>query len=119
MRNDFKWEVLEDVFQEYYPDRSFTRPFIISIWKNFSGNFSDNAMANFMMLACENTGTSEGALKYFCGICWRKIKSGDLENWNVQSLAKPIVERRSGIDERRNPFNENKRESGQEERTLH
>ncbi len=78
MRKDFEWVTLEDVFQEYYPDLSFTRSFIISIWKNFSGSFSDNALANFMMIACENTETSEGATKYFCAICWRKIKSGDL-----------------------------------------
>ena len=78
MRKDFEWVTLEDVFQEYYPDLSFTRSFIISIWKNFSGSFSDNALVNFMMIACENTETAERATKYFCGICWRKIKSGDL-----------------------------------------
>ena len=78
MRNDFDWAALERSFQAYYPTLGFTQSFIVSVWKNFSSSFDDGLLCSFMQTACENTETADHAVRYFCAICWRKIKSGDV-----------------------------------------
>jgi hypothetical protein len=79
MRNDFDWAALEAAFQEYYPTMGFTQSFIVSVCKNFSGSFDDGLLCSFMETACENTESADHAVRYFCAICWRKIKSGDID----------------------------------------
>jgi hypothetical protein len=105
MRDDFEWGRLEEAFQEYYPDLRFTNGFVTSLWKSFTSSFTDDVLVNFMVTACENTETSEHALRYFCAICWRRIKSGDVY----------LAERRSEPRDRHVDV----KQAGQAEKVLH
>lgn len=66
---------LNESFQAYYPTLELSVNFNISVINNFYSHFSHSNLAEFMDLACEKTENPDQAIRYFCGICWRKIKA--------------------------------------------
>jgi hypothetical protein len=67
--------LVTSVFEEYYPDMSVTKRFRGSIY-NFIENIGIESTCDAMDYACRK-GTitnAEESLKYFCGICWNRIK---------------------------------------------
>ena len=66
---------IEVVYSSYFPDYCFSDSFKESIRSNFLNKFSVPDLQNIMHSACQKIFRNEGkALKYFCGILWRKIK---------------------------------------------
>ena len=70
---------INSAFMIYYDSLELSDEFKKSIIENFYHHFTKNDMVEFMEIACEKTDNARCALKYFCGICWRKIKGSDLE----------------------------------------
>jgi 5-methylcytosine-specific restriction endonuclease McrA len=67
---------VEEVFQEYYPDRYFTPKFRTSIRK-FVQRMPSHLIIDAMHMACARMSNNIDATKYFCGICWRTIKEAE------------------------------------------
>jgi len=66
---------IESCFTEYFDDRQFSESFRNSVKINFLGNLDIDDLCDYMNLACEAVDKPDGAIKYFCGICWRKINA--------------------------------------------
>lgn len=64
---------VERVFQMAWPERQFTASFRISVGGFIRSLGVDDCIAA-MHKACGKTASSSDATKYFCGICWNKIK---------------------------------------------
>lgn len=67
---------IESVFSQYFSGYSFTDTFIRSV-KSFLEKLPKSEVEDAMMIACERFGDHEQAIKYFCGICWRKVKESE------------------------------------------
>lgn len=67
--------MVEDAFQEYFPDRGFTETFKRSV-ERFLKDLHVSEVVDSMHSACVKFDRSDQAVKYFCGICWNKIKGG-------------------------------------------
>jgi CRISPR/Cas system Type II protein with McrA/HNH and RuvC-like nuclease domain len=68
--------LVEDAFQDHYPTRGFTDTFRESI-RNFLQSLPSPIVVGAMERACTKTKDATSATKYFCGICWKKIKESD------------------------------------------
>ena len=65
---------IEDVVREQF-DASFNAAFRESIRSNFLPRFDASDLRAFMYHACAKTGHPSRAMRYFCGICWKKIRA--------------------------------------------
>lgn len=65
---------IENVFQRYFPDRIFTEKFKSSV-KRFVKELGLIDTIAAMEIAGGRMSKSGDCLDYFCGICWKKIKS--------------------------------------------
>lgn len=66
---------VEMVFQERFEDRSFTDTFINGTLKRFLNSLPLHEVVEAMGIATSKQSDSTACIKYFCGICWNKIKS--------------------------------------------
>lgn len=66
-------EKVNDSFQAAFPDRMFTDTFKVQI-KNFLHQLPEHEVIDAMEIACTRGFDASRALRYFCGVCWRKIK---------------------------------------------
>lgn len=73
-REDADLESVQSTFESYFPDRVLSASFQESIRRNFLASLPVDAIESAMHLACSRIRNSEGALRYFCGICWRMIR---------------------------------------------
>ncbi len=73
MRIDKSISFIETKFQSFFPDMRFTPQFKASV-KNFLNILGETQVADSMEMACSRKQNCVVALKYFCGICWNKIK---------------------------------------------
>lgn len=65
---------LERIFQTQYPNKEFTQAFRVSVKSKFLANLDTFDVSEAMEIAVNRGSESNEALKYFCGICWNKIK---------------------------------------------
>lgn len=70
---------VENVFQLYFENRSFTDGFRNSI-RNFVDALDVHEIQDAMHQACLKINDPQRAIKYFCGICWNKIKNRACRN---------------------------------------
>lgn len=68
-------DYIQGVFQQSYANHQFTPDFRNSV-RNFLSELPLDIVEYSMTRACIRTPTAEDAVKYFCGICWNKIKGG-------------------------------------------
>lgn len=66
--------IVNKTFQKYFPEETLLPRFIDSSLKQFINELGFPVVNESMNKACSKFPTSEKAAKYFCGICWRKIK---------------------------------------------
>jgi len=66
---------IENIFKINYPNNSFTDRFRLSV-KNFLNKLSIVEIKDAMSQSCSKIfyGDPEWCIKYFCAICWRKIR---------------------------------------------
>ena len=68
---------VEKVFQAFYEGKEFTNAFRVSV-KTFIKRLSLFDVKESMEKGCSKIRTDpEGALKYFCGICWTLIRGSE------------------------------------------
>lgn len=72
-RVDKDIDLIEVEFQNYFPTRSFTEGFKPSI-RQFLEILDLYTILDAVNSACLKINDPSRALKYFCGICWNKIK---------------------------------------------
>ena len=73
-RENIDIDDIQEIFNLYYPDSYFTESFRLSIRLSFLQELDPLTIHDAMRMACERTNTADGASKYFCGVCWNKIK---------------------------------------------
>lgn len=67
-------KTIENIFSDFFDGYSFTLKFEISV-KQFIKNLGIHEVEDSMEKACLKINNNpDSALKYFCGICWNKIK---------------------------------------------
>lgn len=69
---------VESVFQDYFIHQYFTARFRTSV-KNFAERLPLNEILAAMECACFKFDSAQDAVKYFCGICWNKIRESESE----------------------------------------
>jgi len=74
-RLELSTDYVEQEYQKVFPDSIFTDRFRTSIRNNFLSKFDHYELEEFMEIACARfPRNGEKAIKYFCGICWNRIK---------------------------------------------
>lgn len=71
-------EAIEAAFQEHHSGRCFTDSMRQSIRRNFLTRLDVHELCDDMRRACWKCRDAESAVKYFCGICWGKIRDRGL-----------------------------------------
>lgn len=66
---------VSDIYHTYFPEYILTKSSITSI-RMFLDRLHVSDICECMELACQRHG-DRVAFRYFCGICWNKIKRGD------------------------------------------
>lgn len=74
-KDEEMWSVA-DIFMERFADDSIHKDRIVSI-RMFLERLNVFAVREAMEIACAKKYSPVPAFKYFCGICWNKIKSGE------------------------------------------
>lgn len=74
-KDEEAWSVA-DIFMQRFADDSISRDRMISI-RMFLERLNVFAVRESMEIACAKKYNEEPAFKYFCGVCWNKIKSGE------------------------------------------
>ena len=71
--------LIDETFSSFYPKRELTFQFKQTSLRRFLERLPAQELVDAMMQACGGR-ASDHAIKYFCGICWRKIKRQGGEN---------------------------------------
>jgi hypothetical protein len=74
-KDEEMWSVAE-IFMERFSSESIRKDNIVSI-RMFLERLNVFAVREAMEIACAKKYSEFPAFKYFCGICWSKIKSGE------------------------------------------
>lgn len=74
-RDEELWSVAE-IFMERFVEDSIHKDRLVSI-RMFLERLNVFAVRDAMEIACARKYSTAAAFKYFCGICWNKIKSGE------------------------------------------
>jgi hypothetical protein len=67
---------VEKIYSESFPDWCFSESFKLSV-KKFINNIGLIEVKEAMIKACARCIDDENTLKYFCGICWNKIRGDE------------------------------------------
>lgn len=70
-------EQINDIYQMYFEDYHLTDSFKNSSLKSFIEQLGVIKVEDFMHKACSKINHSNGAIKYFCGICWNQIRENN------------------------------------------
>lgn len=87
MHNEIDYTEIEAAFNDFYPTLSFSEDFIEDTLEVFYAYFNERQLIKSMRIACEKTDDADSAIRYFCGICWNRIKN---------PYPKTLVEKQSG-----------------------
>ena len=68
-------QIIGDVYSKCFPNYCLSEHFKNSSVKNFVSALGFKNTYDAMVRACATVSYSEGATKYFCGICWNMIKN--------------------------------------------
>lgn len=74
-KDEEMWSVA-DIFMERFGDGTIHRDRLVSI-RMFLERLNVFAVREAMEIACARKYSTGPAFKYFCGVCWNKIKSGE------------------------------------------
>jgi len=66
---------VEEAFRAYFEDYGFSPKFRQSV-RSFLKSIPRHEVVDYMHMACSRIGRMEDSMKYFCGICWKRIKEG-------------------------------------------
>lgn len=69
-------DLVEIKFKLYYPDKLFADKFRESIY-NFIKKLGVEVVVESMVLSCKKIDNVNNVTKYFCGICWNKIRQNE------------------------------------------
>lgn len=75
MDNKIDFIEIEAAFNDFYPTLSFSEDFIEDTLEVFYAYFNERQLIKSMRIACEKTDDADSAIRYFCGICWNRIKN--------------------------------------------
>ena len=69
---------ISDVYSKYFPEWSLNHKFKHNTIKMFISKLDFFTVKESMEYACGKINDSDDSLKYFCGVCWNKIKGDQL-----------------------------------------
>lgn len=72
-QNEHEIKIIEDIYTSSYPEWCFNDKFKISV-RNFISKLGIEEVSDAMERSCLGRFNSNTSLRYFCGICWNKIK---------------------------------------------
>lgn len=73
-------EKIAEAFEATYPNRVLSDEFKGRTLRHFLRFLSVEILVEAMHLGCSRVHDPEGSIKYFCGVCWRRIK-GEIPPW--------------------------------------
>jgi hypothetical protein len=76
-RQEAEIQSIEEVYSNYFPGWEFSERFKNSSVRTFIKLLGVEKVKESMHTACSRMYNEDKALKYFCGVCWRKIKQED------------------------------------------
>ncbi|HUU38838.1 MAG TPA: HNH endonuclease [Candidatus Desulfaltia sp.] len=65
---------VEKIFRSYFPDLMLVENFKQISIKNFLKHLPVSEVCEAMRMACDRIKDADNGLRYFCGICWKKIR---------------------------------------------
>ncbi len=65
---------IDQVYTSYFDGWQLSNSFKNSSLKSFINRLPKHVVKDAMILSCSKMNTSSQAIKYFCGICWNKIR---------------------------------------------
>lgn len=68
-------EKVDERFSSFFPKKSLSDSFKDSSVRKFIKELGLNEVIDAMTIACSRMNSEEEAVKYFCGICWGRIKN--------------------------------------------
>ena len=77
-------EKVNEIFVSFFPSQTLSDEFKERSLKLFLKKLPRNEVGDAMHSACSYLKNPDDAVKYFCGICWRKIKASDPSEKVVQ-----------------------------------
>ena len=82
------------IFEGHFPDRILTEAFKKRSIKIFLDNLHKHEIEDAMRAAVTKLNKDhDGAIKYFCGICWKKIRNpGESLRWEINSLWRKLTQ---------------------------
>lgn len=70
-------EAINAVYMAAFPDFHLTESFLNGSVRGFLEKLPFHSVNEAMRIACARVSTASKAPKYFCGVCWNKIKRGE------------------------------------------
>jgi len=67
-------EIVNNIYSSTFPDWQLTERFKTQSIALFLKRLPSSEVLEAMKLTCDRVGDKDVAVKYFCGVCWRKIK---------------------------------------------
>lgn len=67
--------LISNIYNEYFSEYCLSEQFKQVTLKRFQKNLALQEIIDAMRLACSKINQSDNSIKYFCGICWNKIKA--------------------------------------------
>ena len=75
-------DIIEKIFKDTFPNKGFTDQFRDATLKNFLNNFLTlTELKESINIACSfkhNKNEEEDCIRYFCGVCWKKIRNKEV-----------------------------------------
>ena len=65
---------VQAIFINRFPDWELSKYFLQTSLLHFLSSLSEVDVIDAMKIACERMGNEEEAVRYFCGICWTKLR---------------------------------------------
>lgn len=73
-KENIKIGEISEIYSTYYPEWTFSERFIETGLRVFLKKLDFDSIKQAMFIACSKGFNSERSIKYFCGICWNRIK---------------------------------------------
>lgn len=76
VRESKEIEEIALIYNSYFKNWSLTERFKEATLRKFVRSLNIETIKESMHYACQRINEKDGAVRYFCGICWKRIKNG-------------------------------------------
>ena len=70
---------VDEIYSDYFPEYKLTKKFLESSVKLFLKKLDCFQVEEAMITACDRVDDADESIRYFCGVCWTKIRNNGKE----------------------------------------